>query len=152
MRILKDFLSEYGATLIYAIISAILGYIGIVVKSLITRIANDKTKKDVVSTCVRAVEQIFTDLHGQDKLEKCIEKAVAILSSKGIDASADEIYMLIEAAVKDMNMQMNDIFNSDGDDEGGDETPADEDSTVYKISLDSIVGTDEEKSTDEVQE
>ena len=155
MKVFREFLSEYGATLIYAIISAILGYIGIVAKSLITRLANDKTKKDVVATCVRAVEQIFTDLHGQEKLHKCIENAVAILESKGINASADEIYMLIEAAVKDMNMQMNDVFNSDSkddNDDGGEDKPTDESQTVYKIPLDSIVGTDEDKSADEVQE
>ena len=112
MRVFKDFLSEYGATILYTIITAILGYIGIAIKSIIARLANDKTKKEVVATCVKAVEQIFVDLHGQDKLDKCIENAVAILRSKGINASVDEIHMLIEAAVKDMNMSMKDVFYS----------------------------------------
>ncbi len=112
MNVFKQFLNDYGASILYTIITALLGYIGLVVKGLLTRFANDKTKKDVIATCVKAVEQIFVDLHGQDKLDKCIENAVAILRSKGINASVDEIHMLIEAAVKDMNMSMKDVFYS----------------------------------------
>ena len=141
MKVFKDFLSEYGATLIYAIISAILGYIGIVAKSLLKRLANDRTKKNIVATCVRAVEQIFTDLHGKDKLDKCIEYVVSILEQKGINASSDEIYMLIESAVKDMNMSMKDVFYSQP------ETATLEVVETPKTELEPIIET-----TDEVQE
>ena len=141
MKVFKDFLSEYGATLIYAIISAILGYIGIVAKSLLKRLANDKTKKNIVATCVRAVEQIFTDLHGKDKLDKCIEYVVSILEQKGINASSDEIYMLIESAVKDMNMSMKDVFYSQP------ETATLEVVETPETELEPIIET-----TDEVQE
>ena len=141
MKVFKDFLSEYGATLIYAIISAILGYIGIVAKSLLKRLANDRTKKNIVATCVRAVEQIFTDLHGKDKLDKCIEYVVSILEQKGINASSDEIYMLIESAVKDMNMSMKDMFYSQP------ETATLEVVETPETELEPIIET-----TDEVQE
>ena len=146
MKVFKDFLSEYGATLIYAIISAILGYIGIVVKSLFARIANDKTKKDVVATCVRAVEQIFTDLHGSEKLHKCIDNVTTILDSKGIKASPDEIYMLIEAAVKDMNMSMKDMFDTKPQD---DSIPF---NSIPMVTLYSNNESGDVEQTDEVQE
>lgn len=105
MNVFKQFLNDYGASILYTIITALLGYIGLVVKGLLTRFANDKSKKDIVATCVRAVEQIFKDLHGEEKLNKAIEYVVYILDQKGIKASAEEIYMLIESAVKDMNIE-----------------------------------------------
>ena len=112
MRVFNEFLNEYGAKIIYLIVTMLIGYIGIVAKSLMQRIANDKTKKDIVAVCVKAVEQIYTDLHGDAKLRKCIDKVSDILRNKGIEVSEEEIYMLIESSVKDMNMAMKDVFYS----------------------------------------
>lgn len=112
MKVFNEFLNEYGAKIIYLIVTMLIGYIGIVAKSLMQRIANDKTKKDIVAVCVKAVEQIYTDLHGDAKLRKCIDKVSDILRNKGIEVSEEEIYMLIESSVKDMNMAMKDVFCS----------------------------------------
>lgn len=112
MKVFNEFLNEYGAKIIYLIVTMLIGYIGIVAKSLMQRIANDKTKKDIVAVCVKAVEQIYTDLHGDAKLRKCIDKVSDILRNKGIEVSEEEIYMLIESSVKDMNMAMKDVFYS----------------------------------------
>ncbi len=141
MNIFKQFLEEYGAGILYTIITALLGYIGLVLKGLATRFVNDKSKKEIISSCVRAVEQIFKDLHGKEKLDKCIEYAVCILEQKGIKASADEIYVLIEAAVKDMNMSMKDVFYSQP------ETATLEVVETPETELEPVVET-----TDEVQE
>lgn len=103
MSILNEFIATYGTTILYSILTAVAGYIGIVVKNLYEKYINDKTKKDVVNTCVRAVEQLYTDLHGQEKLDKCIESASAMLGEKGIAITDIEIRMLIEAAVNEFN-------------------------------------------------
>lgn len=141
MNVFKQFLNDYGASILYTIITALLGYIGLVVKGLLTRFANDKSKKDIVATCVRAVEQIFKDLHGKEKLDKAIEYVVYILGQKGIKASDEEIYMLIEAAVKEMNMSMKDVFYSQP------ETATLEVVETPETELEPVVET-----TDEVQE
>lgn len=103
MSILNEFIATYGTTILYSILTAVAGYIGIVVKNLYEKYINDKTKKDVVNTCVRAVEQLYTDLHGQEKLDKCIESVSAMLGEKGIAITDIEIRMLIEAAVNEFN-------------------------------------------------
>ncbi|MDE6149433.1 MAG: phage holin family protein [Ruminococcus sp.] len=103
MNFVNEFISMYGTTILYSILTAIAGYIGIVVKNLYEKYINDKTKKDVVNTCVRAVEQLYTDLHGQDKLDKCIESVSAMLGEKGITITDIEVRMLIEAAVNEFN-------------------------------------------------
>lgn len=107
--VFNEFISNYGATIIYTILTAIAGYIGIAVKKLYTKFVNDKTKKDVVNTCVKAVEQIYKDLHGEEKLAMCIQSVTEMLSEKGIHITEIEIRMLIEAAVNELNQGIDSI-------------------------------------------
>ncbi len=103
MDLLKAFISEYGTTILYAIITALAGYIGIVVKNLYTKYINDKTKQAVAKTVVQAVEQIYTDLHGEEKLQRALEAASEMLACKGITITDLELRMLIEAALAEFN-------------------------------------------------
>lgn len=112
MEFLKEFISVYGTTILYSILTAIAGYLGIVVKNIYQKYINDKTKQDVAKTCVKAVEQIYKDLHGEEKLQKALEAASEMLANKGITISDLEMRILIEAAVAEFN----DAFNSAGKD------------------------------------
>lgn len=107
MEFLKEFISVYGTTILYSVLTAIAGYLGIVVKNLYQKYLNDKTKQDVAKTCVRAVEQIYKDLHGEEKLQKALTSASEMLANKGIVITDIELRMLIEAAVAEFN----DAFN-----------------------------------------
>lgn len=107
MNTFGEFIQQYGATILYTIITAILGYLGITIKNLISKYLNDKTKREVVKACVRAIEQMFSDLHGQEKVDKVVEYATEILLSKGIEISASEIKILIEQFVIEMNNELN---------------------------------------------
>lgn len=102
-----QFINEYGTTILYAVLTTIAGYIGIVVKNLYQKYINDKTKKDVVKTVVQSIEQIYKDLHGDDKLNKALESASEMLAIKGIEISEFELRILIESAVGEFN----DVFN-----------------------------------------
>ena len=103
MDFIKLFISEYGTTILYAILTALAGYIGIVAKRLYTKYVNDKTKQAVAKTVVQAVEQIYKDLHGEEKLNKALEAASEMLAEKGITITDLEIHMLIEAALAEFN-------------------------------------------------
>ncbi len=100
---LTEFINEYGTTIIYAILTALAGYLGIWIKSLYTKYINDKTKKDVVITCVKAVEQLYKDMHGEEKYNEVVNSASEMLAIKGITISELEIKMLIEAALAEFN-------------------------------------------------
>ena len=117
MSILNEFITNYGSTILYTILTAIAGYLGIVVKNLYTKFINDKTKKDVVKTCVKAVEQIYVDLHGEEKLNKCIESVTSMLGEKGITITDIEVRMLIEAAVNEFNNSFHDGSKDEKDGE-----------------------------------
>lgn len=103
MEFIKNFLSEYGTTILYAILTAIGGYLGIWAKKLYTKYVNDKTKQAVAKTVVQAVEQLYKDLRGEEKLEKALEAASDMLTERGITVTDLELRMLIEAAVGEFN-------------------------------------------------
>ena len=103
MEFIKNFISEYGTTILYAILTAIGGYLGIWAKKLYTKYVNDKTKQAVAKTVVQAVEQLYKDLRGEEKLEKALEAAADMLAERGIKVTDLELRILIEAAVGEFN-------------------------------------------------
>jgi hypothetical protein len=108
-----QFISEYGTQILYLIFTAIAGYVGIVVKNIYEKYINDQTKKNVVKTVVQGIEQLYKDLHGEEKLNKALEAASEILHEKGITITEFELQMLIEATVAEFN----NVFNKTGDEE-----------------------------------
>ena len=120
MDFIKIFISEYGTTILYAILTALAGYIGIVVKRLYAKYVNDKTKQAVAKTVVQAVEQIYKDLHGEEKLNKALEAASEIFAEKGITITDLEMRMLIEAALAEFNR----AFEKEGSDDAEDTAEA----------------------------
>ena len=73
------------------------------IKAKYSQYVNTDTKKEIAMLTVRYVEQVFTALHGKDKLEKAKSTFVDMLNEKGIKISESEIDMLLEAAVNQMN-------------------------------------------------
>ena len=104
-----EFINTYGSELLKWAVTAIFGYFGIVAKNLLKKYVDDKTKRSVVKTVVQGVEQLYKDLHGEEKLNKAIEAASEMLAEKGITITELEIRMLIEAAVAEFN----DAFKKD---------------------------------------
>ena len=100
---MKEFIMTHGFEIISAIITTLIGYIAIVLKGILKKHINDNTKKSIAKTVVQAVEQIYKDLHGEEKLNKGIEYMVNLLNEKGIKASETEIRVLIEDAVGEFN-------------------------------------------------
>lgn len=82
-------------------------YIGTKLKSAYEKKVNTETAKAVVEDVVKFVEQVYTDIHGKEKLQKAIEQVSIILQNKGISISEAEINMLIESAVYGLNEGLN---------------------------------------------
>ena len=104
MKVVLEFLSQYGFIFAYTAVTAIVGFIGAQIKKIYDRATADDTKRDVVETCVKAVEQIYQELSGTEKLEQAKENIVEILNNKGIAISEIEMDMLIEACVAEFNL------------------------------------------------
>lgn len=98
-----EIFSAYILPAVVAVLTALAGYIGTQIKRLYEKYINDKTKQDVVRTCVKAAEQLYRDLSGPEKLEKAKEGIVEMLNEKGIPISEMEMDLLIESVVSEFN-------------------------------------------------
>ena len=107
MNIMNEFVSQYGTMILYAVLTAIAGFLGTQIKRVYAQYVTDKTKREVAKTCVKAVEQLYKDIHGEEKKQKAIESITAMLAEKGISITELEINMLIEAAVAEFNIRLN---------------------------------------------
>jgi len=93
----------YGTQILTAILCAIFGCVGYALKRLFARYINDNTKRSIARIVVQFVEQTWNTLHGPEKLRKALETAEALLKKKGIDFDAEEMEVMIEAAVAEFN-------------------------------------------------
>lgn len=98
-----EFINQYGLEIMYMIVTAIAGYVGIVLKNLFAKYINDKTKQSVARSAVQFVEQVYKNLHGEEKLNAALAAAAEMLTEKGITVSDLELRVLIEAAVSEFN-------------------------------------------------
>lgn len=100
---LKVFINQYGLEIVTTIVTAIVGYIAVVAKSLAQKYINDKTKKDVAKIVVSGIEQCYKTLEGPQKLHKALEAASSMLAEKGIKVTEVELRMLLESALSEFN-------------------------------------------------
>ena len=96
---MNEFISAYGLPIIGSIITAVLGWVGLQIKALYERYVDTKEKQAVCRTVVAAVDQIYKDLGGEEKLSKAIEAASDMLNARGISCTELELRMLLESAV-----------------------------------------------------
>lgn len=106
----ESYVYSYGMHIVGLLLVAVAGCIGLTFRNWISKWVNAETdrldaetKVKVARTVVAFVEQVWKDLHGQDKLLKALEKARELLGKKGIAFDADEMMVLIEAAVAEFN-------------------------------------------------
>jgi hypothetical protein len=101
---------SYGMHIVGLLLVAVAGCIGLTFRNWLrkwvsaeTDRLDSETKAKIARTVVAFVEQVWKDLHGQDKLLKALEKARELVGKKGIAFDADEMMVLIEAAVAEFN-------------------------------------------------
>ncbi len=103
MGFFEYMINIYGDQILMLALTAFLGSLGYAAKKIYARHIDDDTKRAVAKTVVWFVEQVWRELHGPEKLRKALEKAEELLKKKGIDWDADEMEVLIEAAVAEFN-------------------------------------------------
>ena len=98
-----EFINIYGMEILTAIIGLIFTAFGFIAKNLAKKYLDDNTKLAIAAVCVQFVEQVYKNLHGEEKLYKALERAAVLLQEKGIKCSGIEMETLIEAAVAEFN-------------------------------------------------
>ncbi len=105
--IIKEFIQNYAGELIFAALTAIVGFIGTALKKEYEDSNEDKKKREIIANVVKSVEQVYKNIHGTDKLKKAMETASKMLAQKGISITELELMVLIESAL----CEFNDAFN-----------------------------------------
>lgn len=103
MEILETIIATYGNPLIGLLLALVFGALGVIAKRLFTKHIDTPVKQAVARTAAAFVEQIWKDIHGPEKLQKALETAEVLLKKKGVDFDAEEMKILIEAAVAEFN-------------------------------------------------
>ena len=98
-----EFINIYGMEILATVLGFIFTVLGFVLKNLVKKYLNDKTKLSIAKVCVQFVEQVYRDIHGEEKLFAALDRAAELLAEKGIKFSAVEMETLIEAAVAEFN-------------------------------------------------
>lgn len=83
-------------SLLTTVFSIIITIIVTKIKKIYKEKFTDETKRSIVRTVVNAIEQIYKDLSGEQKLQKAKENIINILNEKGISISELEMDMMIE--------------------------------------------------------
>lgn len=108
MDFILEIFSTYGKEILGTILVALAGIVAQTFKRLATRYINSETKRKVAYTVVQAIEQLYKDLSGPEKLRKAMEAAAKMLAAEGIEVTGLELRMMLEAAVGEFN----DVFNT----------------------------------------
>lgn len=85
---------------VVTIVTAIAGYVAVVIKNKITEKLNTQTKKEVAEATVNYIQQVYASLNGEEKLQKALDTVITWLNEKGISTTEAEARILIEAAIK----------------------------------------------------
>jgi hypothetical protein len=101
--ILLEIVNTYGMELLKAIVLLIAGTLGLIACKLANRCLNTETKRTLARTGVLFVEQVYKDLHGEQKMAKFLEYAAAQLKRYGIKFDAEEMKALAEAFLAEFN-------------------------------------------------
>lgn len=100
---MKTIISAYAPQIFGLILTAIAGALGIVVRKLATKYINTEIKEKLAKTTVQAIEQMYKDIHGDEKLGKAMEYLSTVLESHGIKITTTEMKLLLESAVGEFN-------------------------------------------------
>ena len=77
--------------------------VGNALRKLYEKHVNTDEKRAVCRTVVQAVEQVYKELHGQEKMDEAMRMASNILADHGIKVTDSELQILLEAAVGEFN-------------------------------------------------
>ena len=98
-----EIINMYGVEIIGALLLALAGILGMVAKNLAAKYLDTDTKRTLAKVVVQFVEQVYTNLHGEEKLNAALVVFADMLREKNIHTTELEMKVLIEAAVAEFN-------------------------------------------------
>ena len=104
MKLLIDFIKDYGHIITHSVVMGILSYIALDIKKEYQKILKDRTKKDVVKMVSRYINEIYPS--DNNKLDKAFINTKEILKEKGIVISDLELKVLLHNSIYEINNKL----------------------------------------------
>ena len=98
-----EIIKTYGAEILGTVLVALAGIFGMVAKNLAVKFLDNDAKRTLAKTVVQFTEQVYKNLHGEEKLGAALAVFSQLLEEKGIRASETEMRVLLESAVAEFN-------------------------------------------------
>jgi len=102
-----EVINLYGAEILGTLLLALAGTVAMVAKNMAARYLDTDTKRTLAKVVVQFTEQVYRDLHGEQKLAAALAVFSDLLAEKNIFATETELTVLLEAAVAEFN----DVFS-----------------------------------------
>lgn len=104
MIIINEFIKEYGATIIHTVLTGIITYFGYHIKKILSNYSMERIKKDTTLMVCRGVEELYSNLSTEDKINNIINNLRVILNEKGIKQISDlELKMLVVNSLSELH-------------------------------------------------
>lgn len=110
--IIFEMVAYYAPQIMQAVMYIIVCILAAAAGKYIKPLLQNKVVEVFAKNAVLFVEQTYKDLHGDDKLNKALERLSAKLATWKINVTADEMKFMLEAAVGEFNK----VFNKTQDD------------------------------------
>ena len=94
---------SYGGEIAVLAVTVVFGCLGWAAKKIYKNLVTDQQKEAIAKTAAKCVEQVWKTIHGPEKLKQALVYAEIMLEKKGIPFDAEEMEILIEAAVAEFN-------------------------------------------------
>lgn len=104
-----NFLINNGLQLLYLILTTLVSYLTIKIKSVYNKYVDNEVKKSVAEICVRACEQLYNGNDSNEKYEIAKQNIKTLLESKNIKMTDLEIQMMIESFCNTLGKEENDV-------------------------------------------
>ena len=106
MKYIISFFNQYSLSLIHSITAITISYISIKFKNILLKHSNNKIKNEVITMVCRAINQLYPNESGTNKLNLAINNIQEILKEKNITVSNLELRMYIEGNVSLINNEL----------------------------------------------
>ncbi len=101
MEWIMEILSEGILAILGVALTFLASRIGTLLGNFWREKIQDESVRNVAATCVLAVEQMYKNKSGKEKLEKALSMGEKLLSRRGIRISSQELRVVLEAALSE---------------------------------------------------
>ncbi len=102
MEWMKEILFELIFALLGVVLTGVATWLGTLAGKLWREKADEEWVRNFAGTCVQAVEQMYRDQKGEEKLCLAMEMCENFAKEKGILVSSDEIRVFLESALAEL--------------------------------------------------